>query len=388
MLRIPFGLSLCSGIAGLSMMVGSAAAQPTGQPVYSNTVPDAVANGYITPGGVFRWSVPAGADNYFSERYERPTASTYYASPQGYGAQEYFEYLDIARVRWGVDQRWLYVSIDLVGRDQIVVDGTRTVVGLMAKYGFRFSDHPDGRGGYLIVSDQPEVKNLPNTVWGPLGTFIHLDTDGDVGGTASSGPTGLLVSKEINPLEDQGLNGYDSVIVADGASGPANVLFVRIDPTDITTIEIALDYVGIGLTRAYIDRLAYFDAEAFMGLDDPQKFHRNDKFTALQAGSPNPGLMGGSEFGTEGLSAIYEIDNVRLIGAGGPTRCIADVDDGSGMGAPDGGVTIDDLLYYLITFNLGSPRSDVDNGSGTGTPDGGVTIDDLLYFLYRFDSGC
>ncbi len=32
--------------------------------------------------------------------------------------------------------------------------------------------------------------------------------------------------------------------------------------------------------------------------------------------------------------------------------------------------------------------ADVDDGSGTGTPDGGVTIDDLLYYLLRFESGC
>lgn len=32
--------------------------------------------------------------------------------------------------------------------------------------------------------------------------------------------------------------------------------------------------------------------------------------------------------------------------------------------------------------------TDVDDGSGTGTPDGGVTIDDLLYYLSRFESGC
>lgn len=32
--------------------------------------------------------------------------------------------------------------------------------------------------------------------------------------------------------------------------------------------------------------------------------------------------------------------------------------------------------------------ADVDDGSGTGTPDGGVTIDDLLFFLFRFENGC
>ncbi len=68
--------------------------------------------------------------------------------------------------------------------------------------------------------------------------------------------------------------------------------------------------------------------------------------------------------------------------------CIADVDDGSGTGTPDGGVTIDDLLYYLNIFELGDIAADVDNGTFTGVPDGGVTIDDLLYYLFRFEAGC
>ena len=33
-------------------------------------------------------------------------------------------------------------------------------------------------------------------------------------------------------------------------------------------------------------------------------------------------------------------------------------------------------------------RADVDDGTATGTPDGGVTIDDLLYYLQRFEAGC
>ncbi len=68
--------------------------------------------------------------------------------------------------------------------------------------------------------------------------------------------------------------------------------------------------------------------------------------------------------------------------------CVADFDDGSGTGVPDGGVTIDDLLYYLVVFEGGAICADVDDGSGTGTTDGGVTIDDLLYYLLRFESGC
>lgn len=36
----------------------------------------------------------------------------------------------------------------------------------------------------------------------------------------------------------------------------------------------------------------------------------------------------------------------------------------------------------------GACVADVDDGSGTNTPDGGVTIEDLLYFLQRFEAGC
>lgn len=68
--------------------------------------------------------------------------------------------------------------------------------------------------------------------------------------------------------------------------------------------------------------------------------------------------------------------------------CVADLDDGGGSGACDGGVTIDDLLYYLTLFADGGVHADVDDGTSTGARDGGVTIEDLLYYLYRYDVGC
>ncbi len=68
--------------------------------------------------------------------------------------------------------------------------------------------------------------------------------------------------------------------------------------------------------------------------------------------------------------------------------CQADLDDGSGNGTPDGGVDIDDLLYYLARFGEGAASADLDDGSATGTPDQGVTIEDLLYMLAHFGAGC
>lgn len=76
---------------------------------------------------------------------------------------------------------------------------------------------------------------------------------------------------------------------------------------------------------------------------------------------------------------------VRLVYA--PT-CVADFDNGSGLGFPDNGVTVDDLLYYLALFDVGDVNADVDDGSATGTQDQGVTVDDLLYFLDHFAGGC
>ncbi|MGD9790027.1 MAG: GC-type dockerin domain-anchored protein [Phycisphaerales bacterium] len=84
------------------------------------------------------------------------------------------------------------------------------------------------------------------------------------------------------------------------------------------------------------------------------------------------------------LGGVYQGNGTTC---GGPV-CVADVDDGTGTGTPDGGVTIDDLLYYLSIFNQGLISADVDDGTGTGTQDGGVTIDDLLYYLARFNAGC
>lgn len=70
------------------------------------------------------------------------------------------------------------------------------------------------------------------------------------------------------------------------------------------------------------------------------------------------------------------------------TPCPADLDDGSGFGIPDGGVTTDDLLYFLSRYETGAIEADLDDGTGFGMRDGGVTVDDLLYYLARYASGC
>jgi hypothetical protein len=100
---------------------------------------------------------------------------------------------------------------------------------------------------------------------------------------------------------------------------------------------------------------------------------------------------------TAGMSSFFRVEFTQHVGAAasGPRiieldgfGCPADIDGGSGNGQPDGAVTVDDLLYYLNLFELGSTLADLDNGSGSGTQDAAVTIEDLLFFLARFEAGC
>ena len=58
--------------------------------------------------------------------------------------------------------------------------------------------------------------------------------------------------------------------------------------------------------------------------------------------------------------------------------CRADLDNGTFQGVPDGAVTVDDLLFFLVGFESGSVSVDIDDGSMTGTSDQAVTVDDLL----------
>jgi hypothetical protein len=107
----------------------------------------------------------------------------------------------------------------------------------------------------------------------------------------------------------------------------------------------------------------------------------------------------GTAWPVDGAAFNGKIDEVAIYCGNWPTSvwtnhyligrpCVADFDDGSGSGNPDGGVTIDDLLYFLDLYSSGVVRADVDDGSENGHPDGGVGIEDLLYYLLRFDLGC
>lgn len=293
-------------------VLSAAEAQLT--PVYFNKYRDAVTGDNAFNHGGFRyWDVDAGADRYQNDFYERPTVQTYADRGGRYAAEEYFEYLDITEANLGFDNRYLYVSITHFGLDKSTKDGVDTKVGLAERYGFRIGKDQDGRRSSLFVVDQPGVVSNPFTFKAEK-TFGYRDGDGDVGGRGffNGGLTGLNITKSDNALEEVGMNGYDQSIISDGKFGNSNVLFARLKPGDETTVEFALDYVALGWSKADLFATKYLEFESIKGgPKDPQNYLWNDKYTKLEAGSPNAGANGLSEFGTQGLGNIYELDTVR-----------------------------------------------------------------------------
>ncbi len=359
---------LAAALLGAPLMLAATAAAQPGTPVYLESWDDCRTNDnrFRASDGSFRWDVDAGCDIYQTDVYERPMTQAFDLHKGRFGAKEYFEYLDITKARAGFDSKFLYVQIDLHGRNHRTSGGSVIPVGMVERYGFRMSVDPDGRFGVMIVADQPELKNQPKTSWGPIGTFGYLDTDGDVGGAADSGPTGLNVTKSDNPDEEDGMNGYDTPIIADGVlMGEQTVVWVRINPVDRTLVEFAIDYKAIGFTSQELESLGSLEFEAVKGgPKDPQNYRWNDKYTKVEAGSPNKGSGGKSEFGTNGCENIYELDTVR---GGAITPFLGDF---NGNGITDAR----DLEEFAAAHSAGLPSADVNQ-------DGVVDVTDALEFV-------
>lgn len=103
------------------------------------------------------------------------------------------------------------------------------------------------------------------------------------------------------------------------------------------------------------------------------------------------GIRTVSSFGEDNNGELFVVQlngRVRKLVPNGPQPCPTDLDDGSQLGHPDLGVSIDDLLFFLRGFESGDLRVDLDNGSGNGVFDHAVDISDLLYFLVHFEAGC
>ncbi len=365
------GLLLAGPIATLAL-----AAPP--EPAFRASFSDCVTGtNRFTSGGQTYWDIAPGCDRYQNDVYERPTIQSYQCVAGRYAAQTYWENLDIVSAQAGANQQFLFVAIRMNGLDEINQSGARARQGLKHEYAFRLSSDPDGRFGFKLKAETPFDANPNPFAWGPLKTFGFRDTDGDVGGAARSGPTGLNVTKSDNPAEEQGLDGYDLAIISDGrlTNRSTPVLWTRLRPGDPAVVEFALEYGALGFTRAQIIDLPYLVFEANKGLLDPQNHLWNDKYTRSEAGSPNRGAGSNcrSEFGTQGLGNIYELDTLT---GGAIGECKADVN-------MDGVKSLEDIFAFLAAYFAGDPSADLNN-------DGMVTLADLLkcFLPDWFDPAC
>jgi len=295
-------------------LVQTSGAAPTVPPTFAVTFTDARTddNQFVGSGGKQRWDIDPGADSYQNEYYERPTIQGFNIDPLTgkYSASQYFANLDIVTARAGRDNQFLYVEINLVGNYFHKEDDTKDFEGLKYQYGFRFSDDPDGRGGYLMYGTFADPNS--QAAWTALKTKGSRDTNDDVGGRGLflGGPTGLNVTKEDNLNEDGGvLDGYDADIINDGKllSTGAEVLFIRMVGT--STVQFALDYAAIGLNADYVDSIQYLDMEAIKGGPlDPRNYFWNDKYVFNNAGSP---YLADFNNGIQPPNDIYELDTIR-----------------------------------------------------------------------------
>ncbi|MEM8783123.1 MAG: hypothetical protein AAGE65_09745 [Planctomycetota bacterium] len=316
--RVCAGCPCVAAVAFALNWVAYPASASTITPTYSLTAGDATTgdNAFFANGGT-RWNVDPGADDYFNETYERPTAQTYEnRNKPGVGvvaaANEYFGYVDLKEGSYGYDDQYMYFQLVLYTGVRQTDDGTidGESFGSGTQYGVRFSDQdPDGADGFLlrVAGDSKELWSSTFVTKSAEGFY---DTDGDVGG-----PGGVAVVNE-------GTDGYETERVkSDGGlenDTDTKVMFARIlgpedgepiDPSIMPVVEIVFDYAqhNAAYPGSAIDPagLQYLDFEADRGLKDNANYFWNDEYSFTEAGTPYDA--------SNQPQNIYELDTLRLI---------------------------------------------------------------------------
>jgi len=268
-------------------------------PSYTSTfLDDTMKESRFHYDGDYHWAPPSGADNFSIDRYERPTNQTYKLYGGRYASEgEYYGNLDIEGAAFGYDTQYLYVRIDLVDDREYSKGGDSKTEGLAYEYRFRINTDSSGRYGYLFTTEQPTSEG---TSFHSSKNFGYRDTNGDA---------------------NRDGDGYESDLVADGRlkSGGKTVLWSRIDPSDSSCVEFALDYITIGLNPATINSVIF---ESNKGLKDRSNYPWNKEYSPSEAGSPNMGVNGKSEFGTDGMGNVYELDTVKGIPNPAPPKAV------------------------------------------------------------------
>jgi hypothetical protein len=230
---------------------------------------DADSSGYAT-----KKQAPGG-DTFVNGLYERPfNANT---------MDTYYPYLDIVQTQGFIDSTWGYATISMSGTD---ANGH-----LSGKYGVELDLNKDGRGDWLILALSPS-----STDWTTEGVQAWKDTDGDVGGTVP-----LVADK--NP---SGGDGYETLVFDQGKNANPDGAWVRIDPNDPKTVDLAFKLSMLGDPKSYAMGAWAGSPEML----NPAMFDFNDHMTHAQAGSPYQGDL------YYAIKQLAEIDNTCRLAIG------------------------------------------------------------------------
>jgi hypothetical protein len=205
----------------------------------------------------------------------------------------YVSDLDIASYNLGRDEKFYYISIELVGANP------NNKIGI--NYAVELDADADGFGDYIIIARPPY-----NVDWTTDNVQVVQDTNRDTGG--------LSGERSDAPLPG---DGYDTVIFdgGRGAEDDPDLAWVRVNAGKYATVQFAFKLALAG-NRFMCGVIADAGLKSIADLDYV------DRFTEAEAGSPEK-----SEEHYP-LKALYAVDNVcreayGFTGTGQePQRCL------------------------------------------------------------------
>lgn len=227
--------------------------------------PGKLINDVVSSGTASEKRAPYG-DSYDINRFERPFLQdmTYVAD------------LDIVSFNLAYDEKFFYVSIQLVGTDP------NNDLGI--NYGVELDTNADGFGDMIIIARPPYDVD-----WSTDNLQIVQDTNRDTGG--------LSAEKSDAPLPG---DGYDEIIF-DGGRGAGDedpdLAWVRVNAGNKATVQFAFKRTWAGARFMY-------GVIADGGLKSIADMDYVDRFTEEEAGSP----VKNEQFYP--LKAVYGVDNV------------------------------------------------------------------------------
>lgn len=190
-------------------------------------------------------------DDFSDGKFERPYNSN--------SMDVYFPHLDLDRVVvHPEDSTWVYAIITTVG-----LDANKAFTG---QYAIELDLDQNGFGEFLIMVDTPSSAE-----WTTQGVRVYKDGDLDIGG----------VSPAKADSAGANSNGFETILFDQGTGDDADLAWVRLDPSDPNSFQIAYKQALLGGEKTYT-------AGIWAGTHlDPALFDYNDHFTYEQAGAAN-----------------------------------------------------------------------------------------------------